>query len=341
MSRCGGMLGRQSGFGDFRETIARLVFEFGVFGERDANRVTESIREQGPNPNRGLHATVFSFSRFRDTQMQGVVPFQAVLFRRQQTVRLDHDQGVARFHTKDEIVVVEAAADIRKFNGRFDHTAGCVSIKGQDAGRKRTVVGTDAHAAIERLAFLHQRLQGFDQVGAFRKVIFFCFVNLFFKIFTAVSKVPWVDANLLHGVGDEQGNDGLKVHIGTEGNVVSLLKETFSNLGTRVRFALSLYSDTDQVESLVGTAHDLLNGRIDVRRVGRGHGLSDNRMLRTKIDGTASDRTCRAADHLGQIFAVLFNRSVDFLTFARPNRRRPLDVGYRSRLRSTVECTTE
>ena len=314
---------RQTRGGDFGQSIAGFVFQLGIFRQRNPDRITQPVRQQCTNPNGGFHPTIFPFTGFGHPQMQWIIPSQSILLGRQETIGLYHDEWITRLHGKDKVVIIETATDIGKFQGRFDHTAGSIPIKGQDAGRQRAVIGPDPHTPIQFLTFLDQGFQGLDQVGPFTEIIFFRFVNLFLKIFASVGKVSWIDAYLFHRVRHHEGHDGLKVHIGTEWNGISLLKQTVPYFHTRIRLSLALYRNADQIKALIGTTHDLLDGRLDIGGIRGGHGLSDNGMVGTKIDGTASDGTRLTTLDRVQIFTIFVNGAVETLPIARSHRGSP------------------
>ena len=329
-----GLTGRRSGIGqsqaggrDFRQAIAGFVFEFRIFRQGNTNGIAQTIGEERTNTNCRFHASVFSFSRLGDTQMERIIPAETILLGRQKTIRLHHNEWVTGFHGEYKVMEIQRTANIGKFNGGFHHTAGGISIKGQDPGGEGAVIGSDAHTTVQGFTLLYQRFQSFYQVGAFREVVFLGLINLFLKILATIGEIARIDANLLHGISDHECHDGLKMHIRTKRNIIALLKESLPNFHTGVGLAFALHRDADQIKALVGTAHDLLNGGVHVRRIGGGHGLSHNRMLRAKLNGTTAHGAGRAAHHFSQIFAILTNGAKDTIAFAGSDGRSPLDIG--------------
>mmetsp|Transcript_1500 Transcript_1500/g.2118 ORF Transcript_1500/g.2118 Transcript_1500/m.2118 type:complete len:318 (-) Transcript_1500:318-1271(-) len=269
----------QSRFRNLRQSVARFVFELGVLSQRHTNSITKTIGQQSTNSNSGFHATIFSFTGFGNSQVKRIVPAQTVLFGSQQPIRLDHNKRVASLHRKDEVVEILASANIREFDCRFYHTTGSVSVKRKNARRKGPVVGSNSHAAVQLLALFDQWVHSFDQILSFLSIVIFRFVYFFCEILSSICKVSRVDTDFFQGFGDHQGYFGLEVHIGTKRNIVSLFEEPLSNRQGCVRFSSSLHCDTDQVKALISATHHFLDGGVDVGCVGRGHRLTNNRVV--------------------------------------------------------------
>mmetsp|Transcript_5470 Transcript_5470/g.9006 ORF Transcript_5470/g.9006 Transcript_5470/m.9006 type:complete len:295 (+) Transcript_5470:1485-2369(+) len=264
--------------------------------------------------------------------MHGIVPSHTVLFGCQQTVTLHHDERVTGLHGKDKIVVILTATNVSKFNGRFHHAAGRITVVTQDTAGEGSMVGTNAHATIEFLTLLNERNHGFDEILAFFKVILFCFVHFFFKILAAIGKVAWIDANLFERIRHHQCHLGLKVHVSAEWNVVSLLIELFTNFETRGGLATTLNSDAHEVKSLVGASNDLSDSRFDISRVRCGHCLTDNGVVGTKLDGTTVDRASLSSSDSLQIGAVRVNGAQQTFAITGFDGRRPSNISRDSRV---------
>mmetsp|Transcript_38243 Transcript_38243/g.80471 ORF Transcript_38243/g.80471 Transcript_38243/m.80471 type:complete len:265 (+) Transcript_38243:2120-2914(+) len=236
--------------------------------------------------------------------MEGIIPIQTVHLARQQSVTLHHHQGIGRLHGEDEVVIILRAANVGEFDGALHHTAGSVPVIAQDATAQTPVIGTDAHATIELLAFGHEGQHGLGEVFAFLDVIVLAFVHLVLEVLSAVGEVSGIDADFFDGVGDELRDLGLEVHVGAEGDVVSLFEEPLADLGGGVGLAFSLDGDADEVESLVGASHDLFDGFVDLGGVGGGHGLTNDGMVGTEFDGAAGDGAGGSSFHAVEILAV-------------------------------------
>jgi len=48
-----------------------------VLGQRNANRIADSIRKQRPNPNRAFNTRVLAFARFCDAEMNRIIPVRS------------------------------------------------------------------------------------------------------------------------------------------------------------------------------------------------------------------------------------------------------------------------
>mmetsp|Transcript_27883 Transcript_27883/g.81879 ORF Transcript_27883/g.81879 Transcript_27883/m.81879 type:complete len:302 (+) Transcript_27883:1513-2418(+) len=265
--------------------------------------------------------------------MEGVIPAEAVLLGRKEAVALDHDEGVRRLHGEDEVVVILRAANVGELDSRLDHTAGGVAVKRQDAGGEGAMVGSDAHRAVERLALFHKGKHRLDEVLPLLHIVVLGLIDLLLEVLPTVGEVAGVDPDLLDGVGDELGDDWLEVHVGAEGDVIPLLEETLADLGASVRLALALDGDANEVEALVGAPHHLIDGCVDIGGGGGGHGLADDRVLRTELDRAAFDGAGLTAEDRVEVLTVLVNRAQLLIAGARFDRRRPKNVFRRSRVR--------
>ena len=312
--------------GNLGEAVAGFVLELGILGEGYADGVAEAIGEEGADADGRLHPSVLTLSGLGHAQVEGVVPVHPVHLGGQEAVGLDHDEGVGRLHGEDEVVVVLGAADVGELDGRLDHAAGGVSVEGQDAARQRSVVGADPHAPVELLALLDEGEHGLDQVLALLDVVGLALVHLLLKVLPPVGKVARIDPNLLDGVGHQLRHDGLEVHVGAEGNVVPLLEQSLPNLGGGIGLALALDGDSHEIESLVGAAHHLLDGPVDVGRGGGRHGLPHDGMVRPKLDRAAVDGPGLAAGDAVQVLAVLADGAQGLVAFSGLPRGGPQDV---------------
>mmetsp|Transcript_8626 Transcript_8626/g.24210 ORF Transcript_8626/g.24210 Transcript_8626/m.24210 type:complete len:641 (+) Transcript_8626:437-2359(+) len=312
--------------GDLGEAVARLVLELGILGEGNADRVAEAVGEEGSDADGRLHPAVLTLPGLRDAEVEGVVPVHPVHLGGEEAVGLDHDEGVGRLHGEDEVVVVLGAADVGELEGRLDHAAGGVAVEGQDAAGQRAVVGTDAHAPVELLALLDEGQHGLDEVLALRDVVGLRLVHLLLEVLPAVGEVAGVDPDLLDGVGNELGDDGLEVHVGAQRDVVPLLEQSLPDLGGGVGLPPPLDGDADQVEPLVGAPHHLLDGAVDVGRGGRGHGLPHDGMVGAELDRAAVDRPGLAARDAVQVLAVLADGTHGLVAGPGLPRRGPQDV---------------
>jgi len=189
------------------------------------------------------------------------------------------------------------------------------------------VIGTDAHAAVETLALLDEGEHGLYQIFTFQDVVILGFVNLLLKVLPSIGEVTRIDPDLLHGIGNELGHDGLEVHIGTKGNIVTLLEKSVADLGGGIRLPLTLDGNPNEIESLIGTAHNLLDGSIDVGRGRRRHGLPNDGMVGTELNRAAFDRTGLATCNAVQILAVLTEGTQLIVSIARFDGRGPQNVG--------------
>src|SRR2546426_12155294 len=94
-----------------------------VFGQRNADGVPDSIGQERADANRALDPRVLAFTGFGDTEMNRIIPILALLTqpRDEQPIGVDHYFGVARFHRKNEGVIIEVPRDTSELERAFDH----------------------------------------------------------------------------------------------------------------------------------------------------------------------------------------------------------------------------
>ena len=156
--------------------------------------------------------------------MHRIIPSKTVHLSSQESVALYHNHGVASFHGENKVVIVLASADISKLESRLHHTTGSITVIRKDTRREGAVVGSDSHATIQFLAFLHQWNHCLDKVSTLLEIFFFCFVNPFVKVLGTIGKVPGVDTNFFYSFSDSNCDFWLEVHISTKWYIVPLFE---------------------------------------------------------------------------------------------------------------------
>ena len=103
--------------------------------------------KQRADADRAFDPRVFAFAGFGHAEMNRIIPIRAFLAqpRDEQSVRVDHDLRVARFHRKDESVIIEIARDAGELERALDHAERRVAVAIHDAIAERAVVRADAH----------------------------------------------------------------------------------------------------------------------------------------------------------------------------------------------------
>ncbi len=91
-------------------------FRFGLFRQADPDRISQPVLQECTNTNCRLDAAVLSFSRFRHTQVEGIIHSFCNQSLDQQTVSLNHDLGIAGFHGKDNIIIIFILGDPQKLH---------------------------------------------------------------------------------------------------------------------------------------------------------------------------------------------------------------------------------
>lgn len=76
--------------------------------------------KQCPDSNCRFHPSIFTFSCLSNSQMQRIIPSMNIHLSHEQTVRLDHDHRVARFHRENKVVVVYFPTYPCKLKRRFN-----------------------------------------------------------------------------------------------------------------------------------------------------------------------------------------------------------------------------
>ena len=108
-------------------------FAFGLFGERNADGVTNALGKQGADAYGTLDTTVLAFTSFCDAEVQGVVHVLLVHRFHQQADGGDHDNGVRGLNTDDYVVEVLTPADAQKLHAALNDALGGITIARHDA----------------------------------------------------------------------------------------------------------------------------------------------------------------------------------------------------------------
>ena len=112
-------------------------------------------------------------------------------------------------------------------------------------------------------------------------------------IFTTNRTVARVDAVLGEGLGAVgvfgQELVAVVVEVANDGCGPPLGGDAFDNIGNGLGGGVVVYGDADHLRAGAGEGRDLLDGGLNVGRVGVGHGLDDDGSLRAHADATDVD----------------------------------------------------
>jgi hypothetical protein len=118
-----GLLGNRLGDGNF---------VYGVFGQRNANGVAQTIHQQAADADGALDAPVFAVAGFGDSEVEGIVHRLLGHALHEQAVGLDHDLWIRRLHGKNDGPVIVAFGDPEEFQRTLDHAEGRVAVAVHD-----------------------------------------------------------------------------------------------------------------------------------------------------------------------------------------------------------------
>ena len=190
-----------------------------IFGERNANRVAEAVAEERADADRALNAAIFAFAGFGDTEMDRIIPVRAELVQAgdEQSIAFNGDLWVAGLHRKNETVVVVFARDAGELERALDHAERRITVTVHDPIAQRTMIGADAHRAIEFLAKLDQRREAFLDAREFRRVL--VVRVLFDEEFLGIGVVARIHADLLNPLGRFYRGFGFEMNVRYNRNV--------------------------------------------------------------------------------------------------------------------------
>ena len=185
----------------------------GIFGQGYADRVAESIAQQGADADGGFDAAILAFAGLGDAEVNRIVPVrtQFIQPRDEQPVALDHHLGIGRLHGELEVVKVVFAADAGKFQRALDHAERCVAVTVHDAVAQRTVVGADPQATLESLGLDDKGGEFFLDPSQFGGVLF---VVVFLDgKFLGIGIVAGIHADDFHPLHGFHGGFGLEMDV--------------------------------------------------------------------------------------------------------------------------------
>lgn len=122
----------------------------GRFGQRNADRVADTVRQKRSDTDSALDASFDPVSRFGDAQVERIIhPLPLHRFR-QKPVGGHHDPRIARLHRHHDLIERLFAADAQELHRRGHHPFGGIAPLVENALRERTVIHADAdrHAAL-------------------------------------------------------------------------------------------------------------------------------------------------------------------------------------------------
>ena len=257
-------------------------FVLGRFGQRDADRVADAVREQRADSDGALDASLQSVARLGDAQMDRVGHPLAIHRVGQQPVGGYHHARVARLHRDDDLIEPFAAADVQKLHRRGHHPLGRVAPLVEDALRERAVVDADA-----------QRDASLAAAGDER-----------FQIAAVEAVVARIDAHLVDVLRRHGRRFGQEMDVGHDSRRVTVGAQLRYDVAQVFGFADSLRREAHDGCAGAGDALDLGDARRGVARVGVGHRLHGHRLR--AADGAGAD-----ADFMGRPAPVL--RKIDHL----------------------------
>ncbi|MEY5016372.1 MAG: hypothetical protein RIS92_2730 [Verrucomicrobiota bacterium] len=182
-------------FSDAGEFAGDGDFVNGILGERHADGVADSVREQAANADGAFDPSVVAVSCFGDAEVEWIVPVVAELVeaRCEQAVCADHDLWITGFHGEHEVVEAFVASNPSKLEGAFHHAFGGIAVPVHDSVGQRAVVGADAKGDSAFFALANEWDEALANAIEFQSVLsvgVFTDVELLF-----VSVVTGVNAN--------------------------------------------------------------------------------------------------------------------------------------------------
>ena len=285
-----------------QQITAHFNLARGIFRERNADGVTQSIAQERADADGALDATIFAFAGFGDAEVDRIIPVRPFLFqaRDEQPVTLDHHLGVGRLHRELEVVEVVFARDVGELQRALHHAERRVTEAVHNAVGQRTVVRADADGALEPDALQHEgrelffdalQLKGVLRVGVFLDRKFF-----------GVGVVAGIHAHDFHPLHRFHRGFGFEMDVRHDRHMAAALAEFSDNVLQVRRVLHRRRGDAHDLATHRDEVKRLLDGRSRVHRVARNHGLRDDRM-RAADDDAAVLRI--ADDNLAGLAALV------------------------------------
>ena len=140
-----------------QNVVAHGKFFNGVFRQRYANCIADAFREKRSNSCRAFDARVLAASRFRYTQMQGVVHAQLGHAPRNQPVRLNHNLNAAGLERDHDVAEIVAFANLDVFNRGLYHAFGRIAVHHGQTFGQTAMIDADPHGDVALLAGPYHR----------------------------------------------------------------------------------------------------------------------------------------------------------------------------------------
>ena len=233
--------------------------------------------------------------------------------RREQSIGLDRDLRVRRFHREHDVVIVLRLADIEKLEGALDHALRRVAEAIHDPIGERAVIRPDSHRDAVLATAQHERPEALRhalELGGVLHVVVLPHLELLL-----VGVIARVDPDLLDDLGRDHRGVRREVYVGDERHTHALGRERLLDLPQILGVANRGRRESHDLAARAGKRGDLGDRRRGVHRVGIRHRLDADRMIATDGDvpnphdaGSPAPRREGIADDLHPGARVRFGR---------------------------------
>ena len=134
-------------------------FVLGGLGERDTNRIANTVREQRADTHSTLDSALKTVARLGHSEVDGIGHTLLLHSLNQQAVGVYHNARIARLHRHHHLIKILATANLQKLHCRANHTLRRIAPLIKDALCKRTVIDTDAQGYAALAALCDECLQ--------------------------------------------------------------------------------------------------------------------------------------------------------------------------------------
>ena len=246
-------------------------FHLRIFAQADANSVADAVGQQSANTHCRFDTSVFTVTGFGNAQMQGKIHAFFFHFLNEQSHGLYHHQSVGRFDRNHHVVELFLDADAQIFHTGSHHALRRVAMAFHHAGRKRTMVHTDADSGLMFFAKIKKGNETGTDGG----------LHIVFALYAGrhgIGKVARIDAYFFHMTGGCFGGFGIEVNIGHQRRGVSFFAQSLTDISQIFCFFHALGCETDQITARFDNGLRLGNASLGVEGGSVGHRLQTNRI---------------------------------------------------------------
>ncbi len=287
-----------SAIGRSEDSPAGLDFVNGILGQRDTDRVADTVEQEGADSDRALDTPIESGSRLRHAKVNRVVHFLGGHLPDEQAVGGHHHRRDRGLQREDDLPILERFADTDELERRLDHSLRSVAVAVQNPVAQRAVVRSDPQGAAVCLQARDERNQPLpDSLDLTRVLGVRVLPN---REPLAVGVVSRVDPDLLHIVRRYERGRWREVDVGHERNSEAPASQPILDSGEVLGGLQVRDGEADQGAAGGSESGDFVHDHRGVEGVRNRHRLNQNRMVSPDREITDPNHPARPAWALAQ-----------------------------------------